>query len=561
MFDQKSVQFDMDQLEEDFGCLLEDFAHASTFPEQEKWFKELNDLRFLFETKQNEARLKHYKDMKDVHAQKEFAEINRYDSRYMKLVGDYYEALLTATFRNELEDHWGQQLFRLAALKQNTYAPVIDDDLRKENELVMEYHAIFGNASIEFQNEELSLSALTPHLTSPDRNIRKMAHQAKYQFFADHEDQFDRILDELVHTRHAMAIKLGYSSFTELGYRRMNRTSHTPEDLKIYRDQVKTLGVPFVCDLRKSQQRRIGVESLKHYDENYLFGDDAPSLKGPSGEILQHMQKLFAELSPETKSFFEEMTANDQLDFTPRPHKVGGNFATYLGPEKSPYIFVNLYGIPDDIRVFTHEMGHAFQFHMSRHWNIPEYIIPYDSAEVFSFGMERLAWPWLEYFFGAETDRYKYIHLISAFLYMPVASAVDEFEHYLYEKPTAAINERKSKWRELEQAYLPFRDYDDNVFLEAGTSFYEIGHLFTTPFYFMDYDLAHFCSVQLWRKQLNFHEEAWKSYLEMCLNGGKLPFNELIRGADIQSPFEENSLEPLLEDVKEWIIDAEKQLK
>jgi M3 family oligoendopeptidase len=244
------------------------------------------------------------------------------------------------------------------------------------------------------------------------------------------------------------------------------------------------------------------------------------------------------------------------MDLDSRPGKMGGNFATYIGENKSPFLFANFHGIANDIRVFTHEAGHAFQFYMSRHWNIPEYIIPYDSAELFSFVMERFAWPWMELFFGDETKKFQYSHLVSAFMYMPLASAVDEFEHFLYNQPTASIAHRKNKWRELEIKYLPERDYEGNEFLEKGTSFYEITHMFTTPFYFMDYDLAHFCAVQYWEKHQKNPEQAWNSYLNMCKNGGYLPFNELITEANLTSPFDENSLQTLLEYVQEWIDKA-----
>ncbi|MGE6753711.1 M3 family oligoendopeptidase [Rossellomorea sp. NPDC071047] len=550
---EKDVSINMGKYESTFNALLQQFEHSKSPAQQGELFQKLNDHRFIFETAFNDARLQHFRAMDNECLMKEYHGFTVMESRYLKLVGDYYKSILGATFRDYLEDRWGKQVFRLAELKQGSFSPKIELELEKENQLIMEYQTLIGKAETNFLGQKINLLELTPYLNSSDRKTRKNAHEAKFQFYQKNERRFDEIFDELVRVRNTIANKLGYPSFVELGYQRMNRTCHTPNDLKKYRSQVEKFGVPFVSRLRNSQTCRISVQKLKYYDEGYLFPDNSPSPIGTHQNRLDIFKTLFTELSPETKAFFEEILRNDLFDINQRPDKIGGNFATYIGSSKLPFMFINFHDIADDIRVFTHEAGHAFQFYMSRHWNIPEYIIPYDSAEIFSFGMERLAWPWMELFFGENTKQYQYSHLITAFMYMPLASAVDEFEHCIYEEPSLSIKERKSKWRDLEHKYLPERDYDGNEFLESGTSFYQISHLFTTPFYFMDYDLAHLCSVQLWKMHKENPKEAWKGYLEMCRNGGKLPFKELIDQANINSPFEENSIHPILKFVEEWI--------
>ncbi|QTN00636.1 M3 family oligoendopeptidase [Sediminibacillus dalangtanensis] len=532
------------------------FEKASTPQQQCDWFIKLNDHRFVFETALNNARIKYFQDMENVSSRKEYTWFSHKEVCYEKLTASYYQSLIDATFRNYLEDRWGKQLFRLAELKQDIFSKKIEEDLQKEKQLIINYQSLIGKAGISFKNQSMNFSELAPFLNSPDRLTRKNAHHAKSQFFSEIENDLDEILNELVKTRNDMATKLGYHSFIELGYKRMNRTAHTPTDLATYRNQVRKNGVPFVEQLRQAQRNRIDVGKIKYYDEGYLSPEPAPVPNESTETILEKFHKMFSEISPETEAFFEEISFHHSYDIEGRPAKMSGNFASYLGQTKQPFLFLNLNGTANDIRVLAHETGHAFQFFMARHWNIPEYIIPYDSAELFSFGMELLVWPWMDRFFGKDTKRYQLEHLIGGFMYMPLASAVDEFEHYLYSNTSATIEDRKDKWRELEREYLPERDYDGNDFLEKGTSFYEIGHLFTTPFYFMDYDLAHFLAVQLWKRQQENSEVAWKDYLNMCRNGGKLPLKELINQANIKSPFDENSLQPLLNYVQHWIRKA-----
>ena len=550
---QMQVILDIDEYEEEFTSLLKNFTAATTFNDQNECFNLLNRHRIFYMASENEAKINYFIDTSNEDFHKQHAYFQDIEPRWLSMTGKYYRSILKAKFRDQLEAMWGKQLFKIAELRQSTYSDDVAEDIQLESRLVSEYQQLLGKAVVNFQGSKLSLSTLTPHLASPDSEVRKEAFEAKTAFYMKHSADFDRILDELVKTRNRIAVTLGYPSFVRLGYDRMHKTGHTPEDLVQYRKQVREHGVPFISGLKMKQQNRIGVSKLKYYDERYSFPSGAPMPKGSPQEVLEVYQSIFHELSPETGDFFEDLLEKQNVEVESRANKMGGAFALYTGSEISPFIFANFNGTSNDVRVLAHEAGHAFQFYMSRHSNIHEYILPYDSAEVFSFAMERFVWPWMEQFFKEDTLKYQFSHLTEAFIYMPFVSVVDEFEHFLYEFPAATIQERKQKWRELEFQYMPERDYDGNEFLEQGTGFYEIGHLYMWPFYYMDYDLAHFAAVQLWSKQLEDSKSAWKSFLIMCKQGGRLPFHELLKSAGLNSPFEENSVKTLLDKVQLWI--------
>lgn len=540
-------------LKDRFNELLNAFNNAKNFEEQNNFFKELNKHRLLYEGTKNLRMINHYSDLNNVKAQEEYATIQQSEPLYLSLVNDYYETILSATYRDDLEKMWGEQLFKLAEIKIKTFNNEVAEEIEKENKLILEYQQIFRKAESVFRGESISLSSLIPYIFSSDRSTRKEAFESKYLFFQKNEKEFDRILDELVKVRHQMALKLGYPSYIELGYHRMHRTNLNQGDFKKYRKQVKEVGVPLVNDLRHKQKERLQVEKLTYYDEHVYFQTPAPKPVGDYQQILTTYRLVFDELSPETSSFYHEIMRNGHLDVQNRPEKTGGALATYIGQEVAPYIYCNFNGTSNDVRVFAHEAGHAFQFYMTREKQIHEYIIPFDSAELFSFIMERLVWPWMEQFFGDEVNRYKYEHLTQGVMYMPIASVVDEFEHFLYQYPKATALERKQQWRKLEQEYMPEKDYDQNEFLERGMGFCEYGHIFSTPFYFIDYDLAHFCSLQMWMKQQKEGVPPVKSFISMCESGGSLSFEDLLARANLMSPFEEGSLTTILKEVQVWL--------
>src|SRR5690606_28092373 len=196
--------------------------------------------------------------------------------------------------------------------------------------------------------------------------------------------------------------------------------------------------------------------------------------------------------------------------------KQGGGYCTYIPEYKSPFIFANFNGTSHDVDVLTHEAGHAFQVYSSRDL-LPEYRWPtMEAAEIHSMSMEFLAWPWIDQFFLEDTPKYKFNHLAGAISFLPYGVLVDEFQHHIYEKPGLTPDERKALWRKLEKKYMPFKDYGDDAFMEKGTYWLRQGHIFSAPFYYIDYTLAQVCAFQYWIKHQANRKEALESYLKLC---------------------------------------------
>lgn len=233
---------------------------------------------------------------------------------------------------------------------------------------------------------------------------------------------------------------------------------------------------------------------------------------------------------------------------------MAGGYCTIIPDYKSPFIFSNFNGTSGDIDVLTHEAGHAFQVYLSRDLELPEYFFPtYEACEIHSMSMEFITWPWMELFFQDEVDKYKFSHLAGAINFIPYGVTVDEFQHYIYENPEATPKERKAKWRAIEKKYLPFRDYEDNEFLDKGGFWFRQGHIFSTPFYYIDYTLAQVCAFQFWIKTMEDRERAWEDYISLCRVGGSKPFLELVRLANLDNPFEDGTIKRVVKPIKEWL--------
>lgn len=548
----------MDVIKAEFNKALVKFKQADHFEQQDEAMKEMNTIRRNVNTMFTLCYIRHSIDTNDEFYKKEQEYIDEVQPEVDELVTQYYQELINSKFRKELEDKWGKQLFDLAECQIKSFSPEIIPLMQKENKLTTEYSQLVASAKISFDGEEKTLAQIDPYTESIDRETRKNAVEAKFQFFKDHEEKFDRIFDELVKVRHEMALKLGYKNFVELGYNRMQRTDYNAEMVSNFRKQVEEYIVPIVSLLKERQQKRIGVESLKFYDEGFKFKNGNAKPKGGPEWIIEKGKKMYKELSKETDEFFHFMIEHNLMDLVAKKGKESGGYCTFIDQYEAPFIFSNFNGTSGDIDVLTHEAGHAFQAYCSRNFEIPEYIWPTsESAEIHSMSMEFFTWPWMDLFFEEDTDKYKFSHLSGALIFLPYGVAVDEFQHIIYENPDMSPMERKQAWKQLEEKYLPHRDYDGLTYLEEGGFWQRQGHIYSTPFYYIDYTLAQICALQFWKRSRKDKEKAWSDYVNLCKQGGSQSFLGLVKTANLISPFEDGCVQSVVGEIEKWLNDVD----
>ncbi|MDF9842327.1 MULTISPECIES: M3 family oligoendopeptidase [unclassified Paenibacillus] len=544
---------DVDKFKQEFTALLKGLE-ADSLEEQKASIVALNELRSEFDTLQSIVYVRHSINTADEFYKAEQDYFDEIGPIFQEYITEYYRAIVNSRYKAEFEQEWGTQLISLAEISLRTFSPDIIEDMQQENRLSTEYTQLLASAKIMFEGEERTLAQLIPFEQSADREVRKAAFQARFDFMSAHESEFDRIYDELVAVRAAMARKLGYPSFVELGYDRMNRTDYNAGMVANFRKQVLEHIVPAAGKLKQRQSERLGLDKLKFYDEGLTFNTGNASPKGDPEWIVANGARMYKELSPETDEFFRFMQDNALMDLLSTSSKQFGGYCTYFEKYKAPFIFSNFNGTSEDIDVLTHEVGHAFQVYSSRSLNIPEYAFPtYEAAEIHSMSMEFFAWPWMNLFFEEDADKYRFNHLAGSLEFVPYGVAVDEFQHFVYSHPEATPQERKQAWREIEQRYLPHRDYDGNSYLEQGSFWHKQSHIFRTPFYYIDYTLAQLCAFQFWKRSNENFAEAWSDYLQLCKAGGSKSFVELVELAGLISPFKDGCVSSVIGEIESWL--------
>jgi M3 family oligoendopeptidase len=552
--DHKYSRPNLKRLTTNFEKYVAEFDAAATPEAASDAFKKINRLRRTFSTAYNLGHIRHTIDTTDAFYDAENTFFDENSPTFEALESNFYRKLITHRFRADLEKMFGQQLFIIAELKIKTFEPVILTGMQEENKLSSEYAKLKATARVEYEGKTYNLSSFHTFEIDPDRAVRKAAATKKWEFFSENAPKVEKIYDDAVKTRHKIATDLGYKNFVELGYMRMLRSDYNAGMVANFRKQVHEFIVPLASALYERQRKRLKINELNYYDEEFRFVTGNPKPKGTPEDILRGADTMYRELSKDTDRFFQFMRANNLMDLVTRDNKATGGYCTYIDGYRSPYIFSNFNGTSGDIDVLTHEAGHAFQVFSSRDKKITEYNWPtYEACEIHSMSMEFFTWKWMPLFFGEDANKYYFSHMSSALQFLPYGVAVDEFQHFVYENPTATPSVRNQKWRDIEKKYLPHRKYDGNDFLENGGLWQKQNHIFASPFYYIDYTLAQICAFQFWKKDRENHGKAWSDYVRLCKAGGSLSFLKLVDLANLRSPFEDGCVESVIGDITAWL--------
>lgn len=527
----------------------EDFKNAKSGEEQYKIHLEMQKYCAHVHSMLTIAHIRHDIDTTDEFYDKE----QQYNDENMPRVSEYFNqyniAFYNSEYRDYLESKVGKVAFKNTELALRSFTPEMVPLMQEENALTTEYAKLLASAKIEWEGEILNLSLMTKYTNSVDRETRKKAFAKTTGFLLENQPKLDEIYDKLVKNRTEQAKLLGYDNYLKLGYDRMQRNDYGPDEVKMFRNEVKTKLVPLATKIHERRRERIGVDHLYYYD-TINFKNGNPSPKGTPEEILEEGRKMYSELSPETKEFFNHMMENEMFDVLGRKTKCGGGYMTSIPDyENTPFIFANFNGTEGDIDVITHECGHAFQGYVTR-FDIDEFRdITMETAECHSMSMEFFTEPWMENFFGDRADEYRLMHLESALTFIPYGCMVDEFQHIVYENPDLTPEGRRKEWLKLEKVYRPHMDYGDNEFYLSGGLWQRQQHIYTSPFYYIDYCLAQTISLEYKAWMDKNYKEAWESYLKLCKLSARDFFSKMIPVVGLKVPFEEGCLDETLDTI------------
>jgi oligoendopeptidase F len=371
-----------------------------------------------------------------------------------------------------------------------------------------QYNKLVGGMTIEWQGEVETLPKATSHLEEPDRTAREAVWRLIMDRYLAERTPLNALYLEMLPLRRQVARQAGFATYRDFRWLQLARFDYTPVDCFTYHDAIEAEVVPLATQLYKERARQLGLDQLRPWDtEADPHGEPLRPFQDVA-ELEEGCYRVFGQVDPALAGQFATLR-DGFLDLASRPNKAPGGYCNGFPVTGKPYIFMNAVGTHDNVTTLLHEGGHAFHFIESQRqplvWNQNG---PMEFCEVASMSMELLAAPYLGreqggFYDDASVRRAMARELRGIVLFLPYMAVVDAFQHWVYaEAPEdVAPADLDAQWTALWDRFMPGIDYG-GLQAQKETGWHRKGHLFESPFYYIEYGLAQLGALQVWRNAL-----------------------------------------------------------
>jgi oligoendopeptidase F len=418
----------------------------------------------------------------------------------------------------------------------------------EEQERSAAWQEVMGAVTIELDGEELTPQQCATKLQDRDRDLRERAYLAMARRRARDHEKIDVIFDELIDFRQRMAKNAGFENYRDFRFAALGRFDYTPSDCERFHEAAEKIVLPVLRERNEVRRRILGLERLRPCDMDVsLFNRDPERVFEDQEGYVALLRRFFKAVDPVFADEFEILVRNGLLDLMSRPGKAPGGYNCPVDDIRLPFIFYNAVGMSGDVRVLLHEGGHAFHTIACRSNPVTDYRhSPAEFAEVASMSMELFGLERAEGILGEQRARELAFRNLQGHLQVFANVAqVDAFQHWVYSNPGHGREERRDKWNELRERFLPDVDWSG---LEEfrGYGWQAIPHLFTHPLYYIEYGIACLGALQMWRNEREDHERAVAAYRRALALGGSRPLPELFAAAEIRFGMDEAIFEEVV---------------
>ncbi|MBX9704345.1 MAG: hypothetical protein K2X39_09360, partial [Silvanigrellaceae bacterium] len=428
----------------------------------------------------------------------------------------------------------------------------------EEMQLAREYKAFMAHSVTDFQGKKNHVSLVVGKLNSSDPSLRKEAFFSYWEFIRREEKTLQNFFDKLLENRRQQAKRAQASSYVPLAFAELGRTDYTPEDCAQFRNSILRTILPHLQSLLPSQLSSLEASELAPW--NYAHWPDlspaSPPAYGNMDELFKGMKTIVNHIHPSFAHLFEKMLSFGLIDIKPRAAKAPGAFSVTFHESKMPFLFGNFAANFKDAITFLHEFGHSIHgFAVSQIENILVRHPGYEFCEVASQGLELLASPFFKVWWPREGEGQKALglHLFHMLSFWPFMAMVDEWQHRIYSAENfVEAQERNRIWKELSRKYKPWVNWGGMEELEE-LGWFSRPHLFTSPFYFIDYGIAQLGAIQIWLHSKEDYQSAVHNYIRAISLGAQRSLPELFAAAQLDFCFSDDLLNKLASKMVEEI--------
>ena len=120
--DYKYERPNYDEIKESFLSLVTQINNAKGYDEQNKYIKELNNIRKHIETMSTLASIRNSIDTADEFYEKEQNYWDEYGPLYTELNSDFYKAIVNSKFKEEIKKEYSEQFYKICEYSLKSFS-------------------------------------------------------------------------------------------------------------------------------------------------------------------------------------------------------------------------------------------------------------------------------------------------------------------------------------------------------------------------------------------------------------------------------------------------------
>lgn len=429
--------------------------------------------------------------------------------------------------------------------------------------LSQKYDQIAGAMNVRFDGEEKTLPQMSRYQELTDRGVREAAWRAVASRRLADVGALNEVFDAMVGLRHRVAVNAGFADYSGYVFREKRRFDYSERDCRAFHEACERVVVPMLRRVNEERRRLLGVDRLRPWDLAVDVRGRGPLRPFVDGRELQTKSvEVMRRLDPRLGAMLASMgdgsntsgaKTGESLDLDSRKGKAPGGYQAMLDRERRPFIFMNAAGLSSDVVTMFHEAGHAFHAMVSRDDALHAYRSTSEEfCEVASMSMELLTLPHIDVFYPdaeerARATRQQFLRTVSI---LPWIAQIDAFQFWIYQNPRHTREERTAAWLSLDERFGTGVDWS-GLEAERGSMWHRQLHLFSVPFYYIEYGIAQLGALQVWMMSLERSpREAIDMYLRGLSLGGSKPLPELFGATGLAFDFGPGTVSRLVERVE-----------
>ena len=418
------------------------------------------------------------------------------------------------------------------------------------------FDTLTSTVEVDYDGKTISLPEVRNLAYSPDEETRKKAYEAELKAYKKIDNSIAASLSAIKQEVTTITKARKYSSPLE---KTLIQTGMTKKTLKSLIGAIEEYYPYFRAYLKRKGEMLGHKNGLPFYDLFAPVGKCDKKFTIP--ETNEYLIQRFTKFNPEIGNFMKKAIENNDIDYLPKPGKVGGAFCSDQYKIKEVRILSNFDGTFNAVCTLAHELGHGF--HAELLWDYPEVYSDYpmqlaETASTFNETYIRDA------AISEATSKAEKLNILEAMISDDNQVIVDIMSRYYFETSVFEMSDEaaltpdelcdlmkeaqlKSYGDGLDPDYLhPYMWCCKGHYYSTGLSFYNFPYAFGQLFAYGLYSIY----------KEKGADEFFPLYKKVLIGSGQMPIRECVlqAGIDVESiKFWRKSLDICKKHIQEFL--------